>query len=95
MKKMLGGLLFAASSLLAAPHVAFSIGVGVPAPVYAAPAPVVVAPAPVVAAVPPCPGPGYTWVAGSWFFVGGHREWRAGYWAPPVAHFRGYDHFRR
>jgi hypothetical protein len=87
MKKMLGGLLLAATSLLAAPHVAFSVGVGIPAPVYAAPAPVV--------AVAPCPGPGYTWVAGSWYFVGGHREWRAGYWAPPVAHFRDHDHFRR
>jgi hypothetical protein len=88
MKKMIGGLLLAASSLLAAPPVTFSVGVGLPAPVYAAPAPV-------VTAVPPCPGPGYSWVAGGWYFVGGHREWRAGYWAPPVAHFRDHDHFRR
>ena len=94
MKKMLGGLLLAASSLLAAPYVGVSVGIGAPTPVYAAPA--------LVAAVPPCPGPGYTWVAGSWNFVGGHREWRTGYWAPPVAHFRDHDdhgrfrdHFRR
>jgi hypothetical protein len=86
-------LILAAGSLLAAPHIAFSVGVGVPAPAYVAPAPVV------VAAVPPCPGPGYAWVAGGWYFVGGHRVWRGGYWAPPVAHLRGYagfrDHFRR
>jgi hypothetical protein len=90
MKKVLGGLILAAGSVLAAPHVAFSVGVGVPAPAYVAPAPAV------VAAVPPCPGPGYTWVAGGWYYVGGRRIWREGYWAPPVAHFRDHDrdHFR-
>ncbi len=84
MKKMIAGLLLAASCMLAAPRVALSIGVGVP-----------VAPAPVVAAVPVCPGPGYTWVAGGWYFVGGRRVWRGGYWAPPAAHFHGYAHFHR
>lgn len=87
MKKMIAGLLLAASAMLAAPNVAVSIGVGVPV------APV--APAAVVAAVPPCPGPGYTWMAGGWYFVGGRRVWRGGYWAPPVAHVHGYAHFRR
>jgi hypothetical protein len=92
MKKTIAGLLVAASCVLAAPHVAVSIGVGVPvAPVgvYAA------APAPVVAAIPPCPGPGYTWVAGTWLYAGGRRTWHAGYWAPPVAHFHGYARFHR
>jgi hypothetical protein len=87
MKKMIAGLLLAASCMMAAPHVAVSIGVGVPV------APL--APAAVVAAVPACPGPGYSWVAGGWYFVGGRRVWRGGYWAPPVAHFHGYSHFRR
>jgi hypothetical protein len=88
MKRMIAGLLLAASGLLAAPHFSVNVGVGVPVgPVYAAPAPVV--------AVPPSPGPGYTWVTGGWYFVGGRRLWRAGYWAPPVAHFGRYEHFRR
>jgi hypothetical protein len=86
MKKMLGGLLLAASSLLAAPVVGFSVGVGAPAPVG-------------VYAATPCPGPGYSWVAGTWVYVGGRRVWHEGYWAPPVAHFygrdHGYAHFRR
>jgi hypothetical protein len=34
-------------------------------------------------------------VAGSWYYEGGRRIWRDGYWAPPVAHFRDHDdHFR-
>jgi hypothetical protein len=93
MKRMIAGLLLAASSLLAAPHFALSVGVGVPVGpvgVYAT------APGPVVAA-PPCPGPGYSWIAGGWYFESGRRLWRQGYWAPPahVEHFRGYEHFRR
>jgi hypothetical protein len=90
MKTMIAGLLLAAGSLVAAPRVAVSVGVGVPVGpvgVYAA------VPGPVVAAVP-CPGPGYTWVTGGWYYAGGRRLWREGYWAPPVAHFH-YDHFRR
>ena len=53
------------------------IFVGVHVGGYAAP------PAPVVVYVPPCPGPGYAWVAGHWYFSGPHRYWRAGYWTPP------------
>jgi hypothetical protein len=89
MKTMFLGLILAAGSLVAAPRVAVSIGVGVPvAPVgvYA------VAPAPVVVAAPPCPGPGYAWTAGGWYFAGGRRVWRPGYWAAPArfGYYRGY-----
>ena len=87
MKRMIAGLLLGASGLLAAPHFSVNVGVGVPvAPAYDAAAPV-------VAAVPPCPGPGYTWVAGGWIYVGGRRVWREGYWARP--RFDRYEHFRR
>jgi hypothetical protein len=94
MKTMIAGMILAATSLVAAPRVAVSIGVGIPAApvaVYAA------APAPVMVAAPVCPGPGYSWTAGGWYFAGGRRLWRQGYWAPPVhiAHFRGYERFRR
>ncbi len=41
------------------------------------------APAPVVAYAAPCPGPGYTWVAGFWGYNGPTRFWHAGYWAAP------------
>ena len=93
MKKMIAGLILGAGCLMAAPRIGFSIGIGVPAPVAVYPA--VPAPAPVVVAVPPCPGPRYTWVGGSWYYAGGRRLWRGGYWAPPahVAHFD--RHFRR
>jgi hypothetical protein len=89
MKKIIAGLLLGASCLLAAPHVAVGVGIGVgPVGVYAG------APAPVVA-VPVSPGPGYTWMAGGWYYVGGRRLWRPGYWTAPVAHFGHYEHFRR
>ena len=41
------------------------------------------APPPVVAYATPCPGPGYTWVAGFWDYSGPRPFWRAGYWAAP------------
>ena len=49
---------------------------------------------PVVAYATPCPGPGYTWVAGFWDYSGPRRFWRAGYWAAPryrVDFDRGHD----
>ena len=77
--KLIATLLLAGSSVFAGPRVFFGVGVGVPA------APVVVAPpAPVVAYATPCPGPGYTWVGGGYYFVGGRRVWREGYWRAPV-----------
>jgi hypothetical protein len=92
MKKVIAGLVLATSSLLAAPRISLNVGVGVPVGpvgvgVYAAPAPVVV--------VPPAPGPGYFWVAPGWYYAGGRRIWRQGYWRAPVAHFRGYERWRR
>lgn len=73
MKKALLGMMLLvggmAGSLAAAPRVNIGIGFGAPAPVVAA-------------AIPPCPGPGYTWVDG---YYGPSGVWIAGYWAPPVA----------
>jgi hypothetical protein len=35
--------------------------------------------------IPPCPGPGYTWVDGFWTNDYGRQTWVPGYWnAPPV-----------
>lgn len=62
--------LLAGSSLFAGTRLIVGVGVGAP-----------VGPVAVYAA--PCPGPGYTWVAGSWYYSGPHRYWRDGYWAPP------------
>jgi hypothetical protein len=55
-----------------------------------------------VAYVPPCPGPGYVWVAGYW---NPYHVWVPGYWnARPVVrfggpvvvgHFGGYGHYHR
>jgi hypothetical protein len=70
--KLMATLLLAGSSLFAAPRIGVGIGIGVPV----APAPVVVAP-PIVGYVPPCPGPGYAWLGGSWVFRGG-----PGYYGP-------------
>ena len=33
--------------------------------------------------VGPCPGPGYEWIDGDYYFDGGIRLWRAGYWRAP------------
>jgi len=51
----------------------FSVGIGFnqPAPVYAS-------------NIPPCPGPGYTWVDGYWSQNYGRPTWVAGYWNAPV-----------
>ena len=71
MKKMMATLLLAGSSLFAAPRFAVGVAVGVPA-----------GPPPrATAYVPPAPGPGYTWVAGSYETAGPRRVWRDGYWA--------------
>jgi len=72
--KLVVAMLLAGSSMFGETH--FSIGIGVGGYGYAAP--------PVVAYAPPCPGPGYTWVAGYWDQAGSRRYWRDGYWAAPV-----------
>jgi len=78
-KLMVIGLL-AAASMFAQSR--FSVGVSIggnrgyytQAPVYAPYGPSY------AAVVPPCPGPDYTWVDGSWSQYGGRRSWVAGYW---------------
>ena len=81
--KLLAALVLAGGSLFAGPRFFVGVGVGVPGPAYGyyAPPP---PPPPAVAYVPPCPGPGYTWVAGYWSPVGPRYVWRAGYWARPA-----------
>src|SRR4051812_35551243 len=79
--KLLTILLLAGSSLFAGPRVSVGIGVGV-GPGYGYYA----APPPGMAYMPPCPGPGYSWVAGYWYPVGPRYYWRSGYWTrPPYA----------
>lgn len=85
--KLMAMALLAGSSLFAAPRIAIGFGFGVPV----APAPVIVAPP--VAYVPPCPGPGYVWIGGSWIFRGGPEVVRPGYFHAPV--YRGARNFRR
>ncbi len=69
MKKMIGILLLAGSSLFAGPR--FVVGVGIGAPIVpVAPAPVVAYPAPVVPYVAPYP------------YVVGPRYWRPAYVGP-------------
>lgn len=104
--KLLAGLLLAGSALMAAPRVSIGVGFGVPAPVYVAPAPVYAAPAYAAPAYvepayvpPPAPvvyaRPGYAWVNGYWYWGGGRRMWREGYWAPRHAYPGGRAYYRR
>ena len=79
MKKLMILTMLAGTTMFAAPRVSIGIGIGAPAyPGYYAPAP------PVVVAPPPCPGPGYAWIAGYYNPAG---IWIPGYWAPPVRGF--------
>ena len=88
--KLFALLLLTVTSMFAA---YFYVGVGVGDPGYYAPAPVAVyapPPPPVVSYYrPPCPAPGYSWVAGYWYPSGPRYAWRAGYWARP-AYARSY-----
>ena len=81
MKKAIAIMMLLAGGLSAAPRVSVGIGFGAPAP---------------VAAVPPCPGPGYTWIDG---YYAPNRVWVAGYWRPPAvvvaprySHARAFEH---
>jgi YXWGXW repeat-containing protein len=47
------------------------------------------APPAYAANIPPCPGPGYTWVDGYWTNDYGRQVWVAGYWNAPSV-FTGY-----
>jgi len=91
--KLIATLMLAGTSLFAGPRFGIGVGIGVPAPVVVAPAPVVVAPPVVTTYVPPCPGPGYVWLGGSWVFRGGPGFYGHGYVRGPVYH--GYRGFRR
>jgi hypothetical protein len=71
--------LLAGSAVFAGTRVFVGVGIGAPGPAYYLPPPH----PPVVAYVPPCPGPGYTWVAGYWYPVGPRYYWHAGYWTRP------------
>lgn len=40
----------------------------------------------VVRVLPPSPGPGFVWIGGYWYVIGGRYRWHAGYWTmPPYA----------
>jgi hypothetical protein len=70
--KLMALLLVAGGSLLAETHVSIGVRVGAP-PVYGYATPV-------VAYRPPCPGPGYVWIAG---YYDGYGRWFDGYWTLP------------
>ncbi len=75
--RLMALMLMAGGALFAQTHVAIGIHIGRPAPV------VVPAPVAVSAYRPPCPGPGYLWIAGYYDEFG---NWYDGYWTlPPYA----------
>ena len=84
MKTKLGVLavaLIAGSTMFAQTRLSIGVGVGGFGPGYYPP--------PVYSQyVPPCPGPGYSWVDGYWAPQGGHNVWIAGFWRAPIV--RGY-----
>jgi hypothetical protein len=83
--KLIATLLLAGSSLFAGPRFGIGVGIGVP-----------VAP-PIVSYATPCPGPGYSWIGGSWVFVGGPHYYAPAYRRGPVfaGHYYGGRSFRR
>ena len=82
MKKLIGTLLLAGSSLFAGPRFYFGVGVGVPV----APPPPPVYSTGYIAA----PGPGYSWINGYYYPVGARYAWRPGYWARPAYGYRSW-----
>jgi len=90
-KKLLAVMALAAGSMFAQTRFAVGVNIGggyslaYYAPGYVAPA-------------PPCPGPGYTWIAGYYSDAGyGRRAWVPGYWSAPRYEYRRNDRrdFRR
>jgi hypothetical protein len=67
---LLAVLLAVAGGSVARAQVAVGVQIGAPPP-------------PRVVAVPASPGPGFVWVGGYWYPVGGHYHWHAGYWSRP------------
>jgi hypothetical protein len=74
MRKFLGSLVLGAMLLAGTPAFSAQVGVGI---TIGAPPP------PRVIVRPVAPGPGYAWVDGYWYPVGGHYRWHAGYWTLP------------
>ena len=70
--KLLALALLAGSSAFAATRFSVGVGIGGYAPGYYAQPQV---------AIPPCPGPGYTWIDG---YNAPNGAWIAGYWRAPV-----------
>jgi hypothetical protein len=66
--KMFAATLFAAVSMFGA--VTLGIRIGPPPP-------------PRIVVRTHSPGPGYTYVEGYWYPVGGHYKWHGGYWSRP------------
>jgi hypothetical protein len=73
-EKLLGTALLAATLATGMPTLGGQVGVGI---TIGAPPP------PRVVVRPVAPGPGYAWVDGYWYPVGGHYRWHAGYWTLP------------
>ena len=81
--KVLALLLMAGSTMFAGTRFFFGVNVGAPRYGYYAAAPLPPPPPPVYYVRPALPGPGYTWVEGYYYPVGGRRVWRPGYWRRP------------
>lgn len=69
--KVLAMMLLAGGMVFAQPRISVGIGFNQAPPAYAS-------------NIPPCPGPGYTWVDGYWSQNYGQPVWIAGYWNAPV-----------
>jgi hypothetical protein len=67
-------VLLLAAGIASAVDLSIGVRIGAPPPPRA------------VAVVPTSPGPGFVWVEGYWYPVGGHYRWHSGYWTrPPYA----------
>jgi len=81
--KLLAMMLLAGSSMFAGTRFSIGVGFGTQGAGFNQ------APPAYAANIPPCPGPGYTWVDGYWTNDFGREVWVPGFWnAPPV--FTGY-----
>jgi hypothetical protein len=84
-KMLLLAVLLGAAATSANAGVRFGFSIGLPLPVVVTPpvvfaAPVTPAPVAVVSAVPVCPGAGYVWTPGYWWYRPTGRVWVAGAW---------------
>jgi WXXGXW repeat (2 copies) len=80
--KLLAMMLLAGGSMFAQTRLSIGLGFGTQgAGFYQAP--------PAFAAnIPPCPGPGYTWVDGYWTNDYGRQVWIPGFWNAPVISYQ-------